>query len=60
MLVAKEHRERLSHFCTITKQTQEAAANKAIAQMLDRLERDPEMKQRMDRVAELRNLIRGC
>lgn len=60
MLVDVELRERLSHFCTITKQTQEAAANKAIREMLDRLEHDPAMKQRMDRVAELRHALQTC
>jgi hypothetical protein len=53
MLVAKEHREKLALYQLVTKQSQEQAANKAIGEMLERLEQDPEMKARMDRAQEL-------
>ena len=54
MLVDVELRERLSHYCTITKQTQERAANQALREMLERCEADPLMNERMDRVAILK------
>jgi predicted transcriptional regulator len=54
MLVDTEIRERLSHYCSITKQTQEKAANQALRELLERVENDPLMKQRMDRVASLK------
>lgn len=50
MLVDVEIRERLSHFCTVTKQTQEKAANQALREMLARCEHEPELKAKMDRV----------
>jgi RNA binding exosome subunit len=53
MLVAKEHREKLALYQLVTKQSQEQAANQAIAQMLERVDRDPELKARMDRAQAL-------
>jgi hypothetical protein len=41
----------------VTKKTQEQAANQAIGEMLDRLEQDPAMKQRMDRAKELQAMM---
>jgi hypothetical protein len=41
MLVDAEIRERLSHFCTVSKLTQEKAANLALREMLERCEQDP-------------------
>lgn len=57
MLVDVEIRERLSHFCHITRQTQERAANQALKEMLERAERDPDTKERMDRAAEYKRLL---
>jgi hypothetical protein len=57
MLVDKEHRERLALYQMVTRQTQAQAANQAIAEMLARLEQDPEMKQRMDRAKELQEAL---
>ena len=54
MLVDVEIRERLSHYCMITKQTQEKAANQALREMLERAESDPAMKERMDKAKALR------
>ena len=54
MLVDVEIRERLSHFCTVTKQTQEKAANQALREMLARCEHEPELKAKMDRVKALK------
>lgn len=54
MLVDSEIRERLSHYCTVTKLTQEKAANLALRDLLQRAEEDPTMKAKMDRVAELK------
>jgi predicted transcriptional regulator len=57
MLVDVELRERLSHYCTITKQTQERAANQALRQLLERAENDPVMKERMDKVKALKEAL---
>ncbi len=54
MLVDVEIRERLSHYCTVTKQTQEKAANLALRELLDRCEEDPQIKQKMDRVKAIK------
>jgi hypothetical protein len=54
MLVDMELREKLSYYCMVTKQTQEKAANVAIREMLQRLDSDPEMCQRMDRAKSLK------
>ena len=54
MLVDVEIRERLSHYCTVTKQTQEKAANQALREVLERAENDPLMKAKMDRVKALK------
>jgi hypothetical protein len=54
MLVDVEIRERLSHYCTVTKQTQEKAANLALREMLERCEQDPTLKGKMDRVKALK------
>ena len=57
MLVDIEIRERLSHYCTVTKQTQEKAANQALREVLERAEQDPVMKAKMDRVKMLREQL---
>ncbi len=54
MLVDVEIRERLNIYCTVTKQTQEKAANAALREMLARCEQDPVMKAKMDRVAAIK------
>jgi hypothetical protein len=54
MLVDVELRERLSHYCMITKQTQAEAANQAIKEMLGRAENDVVIKERMDRAKMLK------
>lgn len=54
MLVDSEIRERLSHYCTVTKQTQEKAANLALRDLLERAEQDPTMKAKMDRVKAIK------
>jgi hypothetical protein len=54
MLVDMELREKLSYYCMVTKQTQEKAANVAIRQMLERLDGDPEMSQRIERAKQLK------
>lgn len=57
MLVDVDIRERLSHlshYCTVTKQTQEKATNKALREMLTGCEEDPTMKAKMDRVRKIR------
>ena len=54
MLVAKEHREKLALYQLVTKQSQEQAAKQAISEMLERLEQDPVLKAKMDRVKELK------
>ena len=54
MIVDLDIRDRLSLFCTIKKLTQEKAANVALREMLERADKDPEVKARMDRVAELK------
>lgn len=54
MLVDVKIRERLSHYCMITKQTQEKAANQALRELLERAESDPAMKERMDKAKALR------
>jgi hypothetical protein len=53
MLIDAELRERLSHFCKLTKQTQEQAGNQAVREMLERIENDPTLKAKMDRVKAL-------
>lgn len=59
MLVDTEIRERLSHYCMVTKQTQEKAANQALRQLLERAEQDPELKARMDRAKELHEAFKN-
>jgi hypothetical protein len=54
MLVDVEIRERLSHYCTVTKQTQEKAANLALREMLERCEQDPTLRAKMDRVKAIK------
>jgi hypothetical protein len=54
MIVDAEIRERLSHFCTVSKLTQEKAANLALREMLERCEQDPTLKSKMDRVKALK------
>jgi predicted transcriptional regulator len=59
MLVDVELRERLSHYCMVTKQTQERAANQAMREMLARIESDPDgdLRERMDRAKELKEAL---
>lgn len=54
MLVDSEIRERLSNYCTVTKLTQEKAANLALRDLLARAEEDPTMRAKMDRVREIK------
>ena len=53
MLVDAEIRERLSHYCKVTKQTQEKAANQALRELLERAEADPAMRSKMERAKRL-------
>jgi hypothetical protein len=57
MLVDIELKERLSHYCMVTKQRQEQAANVAIRELLERCESDPVLKERMDRAKELKEAL---
>lgn len=57
MLVDVELREKLSIFCLVTKQTQEKAANQAIRELLERIETDPVMSQRLARAVELQQAL---
>jgi predicted transcriptional regulator len=57
MLVDVEIRERLNHFCKVTKQTQEKAANQALREMLERCDADPLMKERMDKAKALKEAL---
>ena len=54
MQVDIEILERLSHYCMMTKQTQEKAANLARREMLAACEQDPELKAKMDRVKAIK------
>lgn len=54
MIVDVEIRERLSHYCTVTKLTQEKAANVALRLLLEQAEQDPTLKAKMDRVAAIK------
>jgi hypothetical protein len=54
MIVDVEIRERLSNYCSIKKLTQEKAANLALREMLERVDGDPVMKTKMDRVAAIK------
>jgi hypothetical protein len=54
MLVDLEIRERLGHYCEVTQQTQEKAANQALRELLARCEKDPAMKAQMDRMKGLK------
>ena len=47
MIVAKEHRERLAHYCRVKKMTQEDAVNEMVAKGLKQVEQDPAMKKRL-------------
>lgn len=53
MLVAKEHREKLSRYCLIRKVTQEVVVNEWIGEMLRRLDADPVITAKMKRAEEL-------
>ena len=57
MLVDMELREELSYYCMVTKQTQERAANQALREMLQRIDTDPVMKERIDKARELKRLM---
>ena len=57
MLVDVAIRERLNHYCTVTKQTQERAANQAVRELLERWENDPAMKGRMDKAKALKEAL---
>jgi hypothetical protein len=57
MLIAKEHRERLNHYCMVRKVTQEVAVNEMVAEGLQRIDQDPVMKQRIDRAKELQEAM---
>jgi hypothetical protein len=53
MLVSKEHRERLNHYCMVRKVTQEVAVNEMVGEALQRIDNDPVMKARLVRAKEL-------
>lgn len=53
MLIAKEHRERLAHYCLVRKVTQEVAVNEMVGQALGRIEQDPVLKAKLDKAREL-------
>ena len=57
MLIAKEHRDKLTLLCLVKKCTQEKAVNEMVGEALTRLEQDPEMKARMDRAQELQRMM---
>jgi hypothetical protein len=57
VLVDVELRERLADYCLVTKQRQEKAANVAIRELLERAEKDPLMKERMDRAKSLKEAL---
>jgi hypothetical protein len=54
MIVDVEIRERLSHYCTVTKLTQEKAANAALRLLLEQAEQDQTLKTKMDRVKAIK------
>jgi hypothetical protein len=54
MIVDVEIRERLSHYCTVNKLSQEKAANLALRQMLERAEADQTLRSKMDRVKAIK------
>jgi hypothetical protein len=53
MLVAKEHREKLSRYCLLRKVTQEVVVNEWIGEALQRLDADPVMGEKLKRAEEL-------
>ena len=57
MQVDVDLRERLALYCLVTKQRQEKAANVAIREMLERLDSDPVMKERMERAKALKEAM---
>ena len=56
MLVDVEIRERLSHYCMVTKPTQEKVQTLRCVRWLPRCEQDPAMKERMDRAKALKDV----
>jgi len=50
VLVDVEIRKRLKHYCELTQQTQEKAANLALRELFERCELDPAMTGKMERV----------
>jgi hypothetical protein len=54
MVVDIDIREQLSYFCMVNKLTQEKAANRALREMLERVDQNPELKARMDRAKALK------
>lgn len=53
MLIAKEHREKLSRYCTMRKLTQEQVVNEWVGEALQRLDADPVITAKLKRVEEL-------
>ena len=54
MLVAAEHREKLSTYCLVRRVTQEVAVNEMIGEVLNRVDQDPALKAKMDKARELK------
>jgi hypothetical protein len=53
MLIAKEHREKLSRYCLLRKVTQEVVVNEWIGEALQRLDADPVMSEKLKRAEQL-------
>ena len=53
MLIALQHREKLSRYCRIRGVTQEVAVNEMIGEALTRLYADPAMGEKLKRAEEL-------
>jgi hypothetical protein len=54
MLVAPEHREKLTNYCLVKKVTQEVAVNEMIGQALERMDQDPALKAKLDKAKRLK------
>ena len=53
MLIAVQHREKLSRYCLIRKITQEVAVNEMIGEALQRLDADPVLSEKLKRAEQL-------
>ena len=54
MLVAPEHREKLTNYCLVKKVTQEVAVNEMIGQALERMDQDQALKAKLDKAKRLK------